>query len=242
VSDCRSWYALAISAMAVFLVFLDTTVLYVAFPDLRATFEDVSPAALSWVLNSYTIAAALLIPAGRLADRIGRKRVFLSSVAMFCLGSALCGVAHDPVFLVASRIVQAVGAVGPTVSAGPVDAFTHVSVEPNWVGDVVPGTLLTGLGVALCLPQLSSAAVQGLPADVFAAGSAVAQVCRQLGATLGIAVAVALIGQPSVATLDRFQRVWLLVISCGVLVSLAAVPLRRPSLAPPTAPLHAVAR
>jgi MFS family permease len=60
--------------MATFLVFLDTTALYVAYPDLRADFAQVGPSPLSWVLNSYKIAvAALLIPAGRLADRVGRE-------------------------------------------------------------------------------------------------------------------------------------------------------------------------
>jgi EmrB/QacA subfamily drug resistance transporter len=99
--------------MAVFLVFLDTTALYVAYPDLRADFAGVGPSQLSWVLNSYTIAvAALLIPAGRLADRIGRKRTFLGATALFCAGSALCGVAPSVDALIAARAVQAVGAAG----------------------------------------------------------------------------------------------------------------------------------
>jgi hypothetical protein len=95
---------------------------------------------------------------------------------------------------------------------------------------VLPGTLLTGLGVALCLPQLSSAAVQGLPPDRFAAGAAVGQAVRQLGATLGVALVIALLGRPGPdELLDRFQRVWLLIVAGGVLVSLASLPLRRPT-------------
>src|SRR4051812_10147596 len=127
----RAWAALTVSAMAVFLVFLDTTVLYVAYPDLRASFPDVSPASLSWVLNSYTIAvAALLIPAGRLADRVGRKRVFLWSVALFCAGSALCGIAPEPVLLVGARVIQAIGAAGliPSSLALVLKAFPREKV------------------------------------------------------------------------------------------------------------------
>src|SRR6266545_4905105 len=90
----RPGVVLTTSAMAVFLVFLDTTALYVAYPDLKADFADVSSSQLSWVLNSYTITvAALLVVAGRLADRIGRKRTFLTAATVFCVGSALCGLA-----------------------------------------------------------------------------------------------------------------------------------------------------
>ena len=60
----------------------------------------------------------------------------------------------------------------------------------TWASTCRP-CICTGLGVALCLPQLSSAAVQGLPADQFGAGSAVNQAVRNLGATLGVALVVA---------------------------------------------------
>jgi len=104
---------LTTSAMAVFLVFLDTTALYVAYPDLKADFADVSSSQLSWVLNSYTITvAALLVVAGRLADRIGRRRTFLGATALFCVGSALCGLAPSAGWLIDARVVQAVGAAG----------------------------------------------------------------------------------------------------------------------------------
>ena len=122
---------LAVSAMAVFLVFLDTTALYVAYPDLRADFAGVSPSQLSWVLNSYTIAvAALLIPAGRLADRVGRKRTFLTATAVFCVGSALCGLAPTVDWLIGARIVQAVGAAGliPSSLALVLSAFPRERV------------------------------------------------------------------------------------------------------------------
>ena len=64
------WIVLASTSLAVFAVFLDTTILFVAFPSIGDDFSSVSPSSLSWILNAYTIVfAALLIPAGRLADR-----------------------------------------------------------------------------------------------------------------------------------------------------------------------------
>ena len=105
------WAVLASTSLAVFAVFLDTTILFVAFPAIRADFSEVSPSTLSWVLNAYTIVfAALLIPAGRLADRIGRRRTFLAAAVLFTVASMLCGLAPTAGLLVAARILQAVGA------------------------------------------------------------------------------------------------------------------------------------
>src|SRR5437899_2965211 len=86
-----AWRTLALTSVAVFVVSLDGTVLFVAFPAIRATFARVSAAQLSWVLNAYTIVfGALLVPAGRIADRVGRKRTFLLGLAVFSAASALC--------------------------------------------------------------------------------------------------------------------------------------------------------
>ena len=102
---------LTLAGLAVLVTFLDTTVLFVAFPAIGATFSSASPADLSWVLNAYTITfAALLVPAGKLADRVGHKRVFLLGSALFTVASAACALAPTVEVLVAFRIVQAVGA------------------------------------------------------------------------------------------------------------------------------------
>ncbi|TVR23157.1 MAG: DHA2 family efflux MFS transporter permease subunit [Ilumatobacter sp.] len=102
---------LFVSSLAVFAVFLDTTVLFVAFPDITASFPDVAPQQLSWVLNGYTIVfAALLIPMGKLADRRGHRSLFLAGSVVFTTASLLCAVAPDPWTLVAARVFQAVGA------------------------------------------------------------------------------------------------------------------------------------
>jgi EmrB/QacA subfamily drug resistance transporter len=101
---------LAVSSLAVFAVFLDTTVLFVAFPDITASFPTVAPQQLSWVLNGYTIVfAALLIPLGKLADRRGHRQLFLAGSVVFTAASVLCAVSPDPWTLNAARVLQAVG-------------------------------------------------------------------------------------------------------------------------------------
>ena len=447
----RPWAVLGSTGLAVFAVFLDTTILFVAFPAISADFSGTSASSLSWVLNAYTVVfAALLIPAGRLADRIGRRRLFLGAVVGFTLASALCGLAPSVGLLISARILQAVaaaamvpsslalvlqtvprervpvavaiwgavgavaGAAGPTLGALVVDhlswrwaflvnlpvgvvslvagrrvlpegrearpgrlpdpagvallaaglallAYAIVRTDewgwgsgrfvgtaalalvlvgtfvercrrvavplldlglfrsrsfsvanagtvvfaigfnamflgnvlfltrvwgwsilrsglaisvgplvvaatapvfgrlagrvgqrrllipgglvwasgggwllvlaetsPAWTTQYLPATVLTGFGVALCLPQLSSAAVQGLPPDRFGSGSAVNQAIRNLGATIGVALVVALTaGATPANALDHFHRVWWLLVAAGLGVSLAAVMLPR---------------
>ena len=107
----RPWAVLALTSLPTFAVALDTTILYVAFGDLRRTFAGATDAQLSWVLNAYTVVfGALLMVAGRVADRVGRKRLFLWGLAVFTASSALCGVAPSSALLIAARVIQAVGA------------------------------------------------------------------------------------------------------------------------------------
>ena len=84
------------------------TIVNVAFPDMQRDFADVSRADLSWVFNAYNIVfAALLVPAGRVADLVGRRRMFLIGVGAFVTASVLCGFASSPEGLVAARVLQA---------------------------------------------------------------------------------------------------------------------------------------
>jgi EmrB/QacA subfamily drug resistance transporter len=106
-----SWPVFWVASVAAFLVSLDATMLYAAFGALSAGFPEASAAHLSWVLNAYTVVyAAILIPAGGLADTYGRKRVFLVGVTLFVAASVACGLAGSVAALVAARVVQAVGA------------------------------------------------------------------------------------------------------------------------------------
>jgi EmrB/QacA subfamily drug resistance transporter len=105
------WTVFGVACIAVFLVSIDSTVLYAAFSALRGAFPQAHAADLSWVLNAYTVVfAALLVPAGRLADLHGRKRIFTIGVAIFLLGSLACGLSAGVAWLIAARVVQGIGA------------------------------------------------------------------------------------------------------------------------------------
>jgi len=457
--DVSPWAVLAVASTAGFMVLLDTQVLFVAFDDLRRTFASASLATMSWTLSAYTIAlAATLVPAGRTADRFGRRRTFLVGLVVFTGASVLCAFAPTAGLLVAFRVVQALGAaalmpsslalvlsvfpparvpvavatwgaagalaaaVGPAVGAvllqtwdwravflanvpvgivafalslrllpesrettrarfpdplgivllagaltllalgivqseqwhwlsvrtvavlvgglvvllwfvrrslvvpqpaldlslfsrpafrwaniatatftigftasffalirfmtgvwhydvvraglammpaplvvmvlGPqmgrvaarfgqrallvpgglvyaaAGGFLLVSLdaEPAWATHLLPASLLSGLGISLVAPHLTSAAVKGLSPDQFGAGAAVNQSIRQFGATFGIALTVALLGSTTrLGSVDHFQRVWVMLIICGVLTSAAAFALPRPTRSAPRA-------
>jgi EmrB/QacA subfamily drug resistance transporter len=105
------WPVFAVTVAAAFMVALDLSIVNVAFPSIRRSFPEVSTATLSWVLAAYSVVfGALLLGAGRIADRSGRRRVFLLGLLIFTAGSLLCGMAPSAWLLIAGRIVQAVGA------------------------------------------------------------------------------------------------------------------------------------
>ena len=107
----RSRLTLGIAGLAALATYLDTTLLFVAFPDIRATFGNSPASTLSWVLNAYTIAfAALLVPAGKLADRLGHRRAFLVGSAAFTIASMVCGLAPNVQLLIVARVAQGIGA------------------------------------------------------------------------------------------------------------------------------------
>jgi EmrB/QacA subfamily drug resistance transporter len=443
------WIVLFSTSLATFAVFLDTTIGFVSFPAISATFRSAGPDTVSWVLNAYTLVfAALLIPAGRIADRVGRRKMFLIGVVVFTTGSVLCGLSPTVELLIAAEMAEAIGAailipsslalvlqtfprekvpvavaiwgaisavagaVGPTVGAVIVDEFgwrwaffinvpvglasfvlarrvlpegreanpgrlpdawgvvalaggvaaaTYAIVEsstwgwasvrfavwmaaaialvgcfvwrsssvanpaihlsmfrernfrwanaatllfaigfnamflgnilfltrvwgysilraglavavgpsvvavtapvfgklagrigqrrllipggmvwaaggaylivradlsPDYLGVYLPAVLCTGLGVALCLPQLSSAAVQALPPDQLGTGSAVGQSLRNLGATLGVATVIAFTANATLDPLAAFHRVWWLLVASGVGVTVLSLQLR----------------
>lgn len=105
------WPVFAVTVAAGFMVALDLSIVNVAFPSIRASFPQVSPASLSWVLAGYSVVfGALLLGAGRIADRSGRRRIFLLGLVVFTVGSLLCGAAPSVWLLISGRVVQAIGA------------------------------------------------------------------------------------------------------------------------------------
>jgi EmrB/QacA subfamily drug resistance transporter len=109
-SDQRPTLTALVVLTGVFLSSLDLFIVNIAFPSISKTFHGESLRSMSWVLSAYTIVfAALLVPAGRWADRTGRKKAFLLGLGIFTVSSALCAVAPSLNLLVAARILQASG-------------------------------------------------------------------------------------------------------------------------------------
>src|SRR5437660_10961908 len=91
VSGGRLRAVLVVCSIAAFMAFLDATIVNIAFPSIHRSFPHVATSWLSWVLNGYNIVfAALLVPAGQIADLVGRRRVFMVGLAMFTAASAAC--------------------------------------------------------------------------------------------------------------------------------------------------------
>lgn len=106
---------LAILSLAGFMANLDVFIVNVAFDKIAADFRGSSVGDVSWVLNGYAIIfAALLVPLGRLADKVGRKKMFLAGMAVFTVASVACGAAPGLWWLVVFRLLQAAGAAALT--------------------------------------------------------------------------------------------------------------------------------
>ncbi|MGC2486012.1 MAG: MFS transporter [Acidimicrobiales bacterium] len=105
----RKWWTLVVVGAATFMLLLDVTIVTVALPEiqrgLHASFSDVQ-----WVVDAYALTlASLLLTAGSLADRYGRRLLFTIGLVIFTLGSLLCGFAQSPLMLTLSRMAQGVG-------------------------------------------------------------------------------------------------------------------------------------
>jgi len=109
-SPSRSrWLALVVLCAGMLMIVLDETVVNVALPSIQRDL-GFSQAGLAWVVNAYMIAfGGLLLLAGRLGDLLGRKRIFLTGLAVFSTASMLCGVSGSQEMLIAARFIQGVG-------------------------------------------------------------------------------------------------------------------------------------
>ncbi|MFH8788751.1 MFS transporter [Streptomyces roseoverticillatus] len=156
-ADPRRWLVLTVASAAQFLAILDLFAVTVAFPALEKSFPQASLASMSWVLNGYTIVlAALLIPAGRLADETSRKGSFLIGMVLFGLSSVGCALAPGLTVLIIARVVQAVAAavlvptsLGLTLPAFPeherstaIGIWTAVAAVAAGSGPVLGGLLV----------------------------------------------------------------------------------------------------
>lgn len=106
----RRWFALALLCTAFFMGVLDATSVYTALPSIVEDLEF-APAAIQWVVTAYGLTVGgLLLLGGRLADLLGRRRVFVTAVGIFAVASLLCGLAWSSEVLIAARVLQGAGA------------------------------------------------------------------------------------------------------------------------------------
>jgi len=123
------WFSLIILCAATLMIILDGTIVTVALPVIQAEL-GFTPATLSWVMDSYLIAfGGLLLLSGRLGDLLGRKRMFLSGLAVFTLASLVCGLAVGPGMLIAARFVQGIG--GAMASAVTLGMIVRLFAQPG---------------------------------------------------------------------------------------------------------------
>ena len=108
-ADRSRWIALVALCAGFLMIILDQTIVNVALPSIQNDLHF-SQSSLAWVVNAYLIAfGGLLLLVGRLGDLIGRRRIFLSGLALFTAASVLCGLSESQGLLIGARFVQGIG-------------------------------------------------------------------------------------------------------------------------------------
>jgi EmrB/QacA subfamily drug resistance transporter len=155
----KGWTLLAV-CLGTFMLLLDVTIVVVALPDIRSSLHA-GFSSVQWTIDAYSLSlAALLLPTGSLGDLLGRRRVFAVGLAIFTVGSALCGAAQSPLMLVLCRVAQGVG--GATIFATSLALLAQtfhgkergqafgiwgaVTAASTALGPVVGGLLVSWLG------------------------------------------------------------------------------------------------
>src|SRR5205085_3141227 len=110
VPELRKWWTLFAVAFGLFMIMLDNTVVNVALPSIRQDI-GISISELEWVVNGYALTfGVLLLTGGKLADMLGRRRIFMIGLVIFTASSFFCGFANSAGVLIAARVVQGSGA------------------------------------------------------------------------------------------------------------------------------------
>lgn len=111
----RAWAALAVASATVVLIILDSGFVSLAFPEIEDEFLTTQRSTLSWISSGYFIAlASLMLVTGRLAERVGRRRVFVGGLATYAIGALVMSIAATPALIIGARLVQGAGAAALT--------------------------------------------------------------------------------------------------------------------------------
>ena len=159
-SPRRRKLILAICCMSLFIVGLDVTIVNVALPTIQSDFHA-SLSGLQWIMDAYTLVlASFLMLAGSTADRLGRRRIFRIGLILFTLGSLACSLAPSLEWLVAARVVQALGGcmLNPVAMSIVTNTFTDPKERARAIG--VWGAVF-GLSMA-CGPVVGGALVSAV--------------------------------------------------------------------------------
>jgi EmrB/QacA subfamily drug resistance transporter len=156
VTDNRKWIALVVVCLAMLMNALDSSIVNVALPSIQRDLHF-SPSNLTWVVDAYLIAfGSFLLLAGRLGDLLGRKKVFLSGVALFTTSSVVCALAQNQAMLITARFFQGMGGAistsvivaiivtefsGAAERAKAMSAYMFVAVGGGSIGLLVGGIL-----------------------------------------------------------------------------------------------------
>lgn len=135
------WITFTICALALYLTTLDLSIVNVAFPDILTEF-DISRADASWIVTIYNIFyGSLLVVTGKTADQLGRKRLFLTGLTVFAIGSAAAAAAPSLIVLVVARAVQGIGgamltpaSLGLLLAAFPLERRTQIVAMWGGIG------------------------------------------------------------------------------------------------------------
>ena len=124
----KRWLALYLLCLGELMIVLDTTIVNVALPSIRADLRF-TETSLVWVVNAYMLTyAGFLLLGGRLGDFFGQRRMFLAGLTLFTLASLACGMANSQGLLIAARAVQGLG--GAVVSAIALSLIMNLFAEP----------------------------------------------------------------------------------------------------------------
>jgi MFS family permease len=192
-------FALALICAAQFVLQLDFSIVNVALPRIQLDLH-MAAAQLQWVVTGYALTfGSLLLAGGRLADLFGRRRMLVAGLALFALASLACGLVPSTitVVLVSTMLtrrlltrlaIKQVLIAGLAAMAGGQLWLAQIHAGASYGGAVLPGLLLTAIGIGLALPTASIAITSGVQAGDQGLAGALFTAGQQTGAAIGLAV------------------------------------------------------